>query len=69
MPTGGRDSERDQSPTRQTSQEARETAAQILIDIELELGRLRGIEAEQTVHELQQLVADLRGEFMGLPAK
>ena len=69
MPNGRGDSERDQSLTYQTSQEARNAAAQILIDIELELGLLRGNgTAEQTVNELQELVADLRAEFFGSPA-
>jgi hypothetical protein len=70
VPTCGTDSERDQSQKRQTSQEARAAAAQILTDIELELGQLSGNgTSEQTVHELQQLVAELRGEFEGLPPK
>ena len=68
MPTGLWDDGRERSPSHEASQEVRDGATQLILEIETELSRLpedMAPEAVRTVQELQQILGELRIELCG----
>jgi len=68
LPTVLRGSGRGSSPTYEASDEAGAGSAQLLRDIEDELGRLQGSaspETAQTIVELRQIVSEIREHLRG----
>ena len=68
VPTGLWDDGRERSPSHEASQEVRDGATQLILEIETELSRLpedMAPEAVRTVQELQQILGELRIELCG----
>ena len=70
MLAGRGDNGRVRSPTQGTSQEVQKGSAQILTDIEKKLERMQatGSAEADIIDGLQHIVAELRGELLGLSA-